>query len=214
MTNNQQYVKIATPIRTIKSDIGQVKISLFNDQISLSFQPASGKTDYGAVKYNGSPNIAPNVRFSVGVASGIAALIRSQIVPACDNGQPQNRHFEVYACKRKNYESWVNFDTQDGKITMTGVEVNNGMRKQSSYTFPPTVITEGTGQSININGEALAFAELLSEIGGANEMPVHMRQYNQAVKDNFPNAGQQNNYNQNQQQAQQGSQFMNTWRPN
>lgn len=211
---NSQYLKVVTPIRTIKSDIGQVKITLFNDQIALNFQPATGKNEYGNIKYNGAPQFAPNVRFSVGVASAISSLIKNQIVPACDNPNPQNGHWDVFACKRKNYEAYLAFDANNGQITMTGTENNNGNQKHASYTFPQTVIKAGQTQC-NINGEALAFAELLSELGGSNEMPAHMRQYNQAVKDNFPNAGQSNNnFNQQQQNAQPAGQFMNTWRPN
>ena len=214
MANQQQFVKIATPVRTYKSDTAQLKISLYNDQISFSFQPASGqKTEYGTVKYNGSPNVSPNVRFSIGVAAGIAKLLKDQVVKAADEPNKVNSHWEVYARKQKTYEAWVTFDTNDGLITMTGIEVTNGMRKQASYTFHPTIITQGQNQ-ININGEALSVAELLVEIGGANEMPTHMRQYNQALKDNFPNAGQQMPNNGMMNQPTSGSQFMNNWHPN
>mgnify|MGYP001117723042 CR=1 FL=1 len=210
----QSFVKIVTPIRTIKSEIGQVKITLFNDQISLTFQPASGqRTDYGTIKYNGSPQVAANVRFSIGVAAAISKLIRDVIVPATGNNQPG--HWDVFACKRKTYESYLGFDVQNGMITMTGTESNNGMRKQASYVFPTTIITDGQNNSVNIQGEALALAELLAEIGAGNEMPLHMRQYNQAVKDNLSDGS----FNPKTQVNSQGfstqpPQPMSTWRPN
>lgn len=201
MSNNTpgNYVKIATPIRTMKSEVGQVRVGLFNDQISLSIAPAVGKTDFGTIKYNGNPQTSPNIRFSVGVGATIAKLIEESIVPGIEKGAPNN-NYEIFACKRGNYEAYLKFETSDGKIFMTGTEVNNGARKTASYTFPITVVTGPNNANLQVQGEAIAFANLMKEIGAGNEMPVHMRQYNQAVKDNIPaggygnNSGAQNNH--------------------
>lgn len=207
---NQNYVKISTPIRNIRSEIGQVRISLYNDQVGLSFQPASGqKTSYGGIKYNGSPNVAANVRFSVGVGSAIANLIKQAVIPAADSGA--SKHWDVFACKRGQYESYLSFDVQNGNITMTGVEINNGQKKQASYSFPVTVITDGDGKNLNVQGEALALADLFTEISSANDMPIHIKQYNQAVKDNMPTGGYDSNSNTSS--SPQHSQPMNNWRP-
>jgi hypothetical protein len=196
----------------MKSDIGQCNVSLFNDQISLQFSPATGKTEYGTIKYNGSPQVTANVRFSVGVGAAIAKVITDKAVPAAEKGQQYQS--EIYACKRGNYESWVRFEVADGKIIMTGLESNNGQKKNVSYAFPPTLITGGGGAPENVQGEALAFANLLSEIGSGNESPLHMRQYNQAVKDNMPQGGfgggNQGGFN---QQNNQQSQSMGSWSP-
>ena len=213
MANNRNYVKVSTPIRTIRSDIGQLKISLFNDQISFNIQPATGKTEYGGIKYNGAPQVAPNVRFSVGVAAAISDLIKNKIIPAAE-AKENGKRWEVFACKRNNYEAYLGFEIQNGIIGMTGTEINNGMRKQASYTFPPTIITDGDGNTIHIQGEAMALADLLSEIGAGNEMPLHMRQYNQAVKDNMPNGGYDRTVgNANNNASQQNTQAIGNWRP-
>lgn len=210
--NNKNYIKVSTPIRTIKSEIGQIKISLFNDQIAFNFQPASGKTEYGGIKYNGAPQIASNVRFSVGVAAAIAGLIRNKIIPAVENNE-NGKHWDVFACKRNNYEAYLGFDIQNNAITVTGTEINNGMKKQASYTFPPTIINDNDGRTIYIQGEALALADLLSEIGAGNEMPLHMRQYNQAMKDNLPNGGYDKTVGNATNASQQNSQPIGNWRP-
>lgn len=209
MPNNKSYVKVSTPIRTIKSEIGQVKISLFNDQISFSFQPATQqKTEYGAIQYNGSPQVSANVRFSIGVASAIANLIRNQVIPASDANSAG--HWDIFACKRNNYEAYIAFDVQNGTIRMTGTEMANGMKKQASYSFPVTIITDNQNKNTNIQGEAFALAELLSELGGSNEMPLHMRQYSQAVKENMPTGGFSS---QQAPVSNNPSQPMNSWHP-
>ena len=211
MAGNKNYVKITTPIRTIRSEIGQVKISLFNDQVSLSFQPATNqKTEYGGIKYNGSPQVAPNIRFSVGVAAAIGKLLRDTIIPAAD--AKQNGHWEVFACKRNAYEAYLGFDVQGNNIVMTGTEITNGMRKQASYNFPPTIISDGSGNSVNIHGEALATAELMCDLGGNNEMSTHMRQYNQALKDNMPEYNQNHTIN-NATPTVGNAQSMGSWYP-
>lgn len=210
--SNKNYIKVSTPIRTIKSEVGQIKMSLFNDQISFNFQPATGKTEYGGIKYNGSTQVAPNVRFSVGVAAAISELIKTKIIPAAENNE-NGKHWEVFACKRNNYESYLGFDIQNGCIAVTGTEINNGMRKQATYTFPPTIITDNEGKTIHIQGEAMALADLLSEIGAGNEMPLHMRQYNQAMRDNMPNGGFDKTVGNVNATPQQNSQSVGSWRP-
>lgn len=210
----QSYPKISTPIRTIKSEIGQVRIQLFNDQVSLQFQPATGqKTQFGTIQYNGSPQAVANVRFSVGVAAGIASLLKKYVIPCADSGQ--SGHWEVFCCKRKTYESYLNIDVQNGIIGLTGIELMNGSTKRASYTFPVTVINEGQNKdkSINIQGEALAMADLFEEIGSANEMPVHMRSYNQAIKDNMPEGGFKPSSSGQAGFSQQPAQPMNQWHP-
>lgn len=210
---NQNFVKLVTPVRTMRSDIGMVKISLYNDQVQLNVQPATQqKTEYGGIKYNGNPSVAPNVRFSVGVAAGIAALLRTCVIPAADD-PTANKKWDVFASKRGQYESYLTFEVREGKIRMTGTEIYGGQKKSASYMFPATIITDGEGKNTNIHGEALALAELFSEIGGENEMPEHLKQYNQAVKDNMANGRGFGGDSGNQPASPGPAQSVDSWSP-
>jgi len=189
MNNNQQkpdYISISTNGRLIKSDVGQVRFTMWNDVIQLSFGMATGKDNKNNITYNNDPKKNPNVKMSYGVAAAIAELIRKEIYPAAVNNIIKSVQIKTYM--KGSTECYLEFNISNGRIELIGKEAINGQLKQCSYNFPPTLV-KVNGQDMNVQGEVLAFANTLDSFSMTGfDVKGHIEKYNNEVKSKFASA--------------------------
>jgi hypothetical protein len=172
------FPKVSTNIRSIKSDLGQIKFSLFNDMLQLQFTSAVGKDDKGRIIYENDMKKSPSVKMSYGVAAGVANLIRNAVIPAADKGE--NTTIRVLTFKRGAYEYYLTFQINNGEVIAVGTSTENGQTLNSSYSFPKTVAYKGN-EPIASHGELIALSNLLTEVSGSISILPHITRYNDAI---------------------------------
>jgi hypothetical protein len=173
------YPKVSTSIRTIKSDVGQVRLSLNNDTVVLGMSPATGKNQKGYIQYSSDITY---VNITFGVAAGISELITKTIIP--DINAHKQGTYDIHTFHRGTRDAYLKIEVSaTGDVMMTGLAVENGVNKTSQYSFPKTKI-KINGQENDINGELLALASLLYQISGTSNAPEHQKEYNAEIMKN------------------------------